>query len=1498
MNYRPLFAILVIGLFSISAFGQVYINEWMASNSSVITDPDFDDSGDWIELYNDQSDPVDLSGLYLSDNFGEPTKWAFPEGTVIEGNSFLLIWADGQNQGMHTSFRLTKDGEEIGLYDSDTVLIDDVKFKHQKTNISMGRSTDGSSDIGFFEEPTPGTSNSSKAYSAITFYQPQYSVNGGLHTNPISLELETIDGDIRYTTDGSQPTLDSELYTDPISISKTTVIRAAVFLEDQLPGKPITHTYFFEPTFAERELPVISISSDPKYFWDDSIGLYVQDFKPSWEYPINIELFENDGSHRAAFNELAGTRVNGLNSWVLPQKMLGIYFDNDYDKNNLEYQLFFDNDRKRFDNFVLRASGSDWGNTLFRDALCQGLTSENMDIEKMAFRPSIVYINGEYMGIHNMRSRIDEGFIEENFGLISTEYDLIENNAKVEEGDDVAFKELFQFVNDNDFTNQGNFDHIASTMDIENFTDYFITEIWSSNSSWGHNIQMWKPKSGGKWRWILQDLDRGFTGISDGLIDNFTTATSPSNYNWARGPLRKLLENEDFSYQFAQRFTDHLYTTFHTERVISIIEKHRDLIDQEIAYHSDRWAGFTSSYGSGLPSVSYWENEVSELVDFAIARPQYLLDDIQTRFELQDLVDLTTMNFPKESGQIFINKLPIPSSPWQGKYFENMAFELEAKPEIGQEFIGWSSAIYESFIDKGSEWKYLDDGSDQGSQWRELNFDDSSWKSGNAKFGYGDENENTTISYGGSPSNKHITTYFRKDIIIEDVNAYSGALSIELLRDDGAIIYLNGKEVVRSNLPEGEINSETLASSYAAGQEESTYYSFLINQSNLVEGKNVIAAEIHQSEPNSSDLGFDLTLKALRISNNDIFSTQNSIIVNLHSDSILVANYQESDLCTLPSRISANTVLDISCSPYYAVSNVVVDSSVTLTIEEGVQVFFPEDKNLEIRGNLMIEGSEDSPVLITAVDENRPWGGIIFKYASDHSILNHLEISKASNGNHPIYENAAVSAYYSSIELNHMTIEDVESNPILSYYSDVILRNSSLHSKVTGDLINVKYGRGEVSNSIFRGNNQIDTDAIDFDGVLDGKIIGNKIFDFFGFNSDGIDIGEETPEVIIEGNFIHNCSDKGISVGQKSFISALHNVIVNCDRGIAVKDLSGANVEQNTFYSVGIPVSCFEKNVGLGGGSSLIRNTIFSNSSYSSIDYDDVSQIIVTRSLSDTDTLPSTINSFGNPLFENPSFNDFTLMQGSPAIGSGIDADGNSVDLGAEENPYSAEASLMISAIQYFPQGDPDAEFIILYNPKDTPVDLEGYILSDAIDFIFPSCIIEANESVLIGLQSSISNPDISKKFQWTRGRLSNEGENINLSMPSGIVIDHVRYDNNAPWPLLAEGKGSYLELIDPSLDNHFASSWISQLNTSTIQQIVEDRVIITYPNPAKNLVTVEHKKGLINKLEIINVFGQTVYSSIENTCCVLVNIQDLVAGTYFIRVNGLMEQSPLVIGN
>jgi len=220
----------------------------------------------------------------------------------------------------------------------------------------------------------------------------------------------------------------------------------------------------------------------------------------------------------------------------------------------------------------------------------------------------------------------------------------------------------------------------------------------------------------------------------------------------------------------------------------------------------------------------------------------------------------------------------------------------------------------------------------------------------------------------------------------------------------------------------------------------------------------------------------------------------------------------------------------------------------------------------------------------------------------------------------------------------------------------------------------------------------------------------------------------------------------------------------------------------------------------------------------------------------------------------------------------------------------------MISAIQYFPLDNPDAEFIHIYNPSDRAVDIEGYSLANAIDFAFPAgSIIEGDETILIAKDLSLITENIDKKYQWTRGRLSNEGENIELIAPSGIIEDHVRYDNKAPWPLEAEGQGSFLKLKDPRLDNHFAESWTSQLSTSTFDFIGSSDHFIAYPNPAKNFLTIKSKDSIINSIEILNVHGQSAYFLTTESREITMNIQDLKTGIYFIRINGIMNNTIMI---
>ncbi|MDE0871884.1 MAG: CotH kinase family protein, partial [Flavobacteriales bacterium] len=1266
----------------------------------------------------------------------------------------------------------------------------------------------------------------------------------------------------------------------PLFINETTFVRARVFLENQIPGPIVTHSYFFDASLEERGLPVFSLVTNPDFFWDADTGIYVQDFKPEWEQPLNVEFFENDGNNQAAFNERAGVKINGQNSWELPQKMLGIYFRGGYGSGSLDYPLFHDRDRTHFDDFILRAGGSDWSYTLMRDGLSQSLPQTNTYVGYQGFRPCMVFVNGEYMGIHNIRSRIDEGFVEENYGVTANSYDLIANDGEIEEGGDSAYWVMDALMGE-DLSVQANFDAVAEVVDVQDFADYWITEIWSSNSSWGHNVLLWKSNEDGeKWKFLLGDLDRGFTGSTNQDVDNFTLSQN-NDYDYARTWIRHMLENPGYADFFAQRFTDHLHTTFHPNRVNDQIDVFVNRIVGEVPYHVDRWEGTTSSYGDGINSVGFWENEIATLRTFAMERSPFMVEDLFDAFELDDAVSLVTGNLPEGAGNIRLNAFRIPGSPWVGPYFKAMPFELTAVPNPGQEFIGWSEQVEEELVALGSVWKFSDTGEDLETTWRDAAYDDSNWASGNAELGYGDGDEVTTVSYGSNANDKHVTTYFRKTFVFEGDTSIPLAGIAQLRRDDGAVVYFNGEEMFRSNMPEGTIGFNTFASDGVGGNAESDLNTVALGLP-LVEGENVIAVEIHQISSTSSDISFDLSLSASVVSD-EIISDVNPMPLTLTDNSGFAARYEPTGACTLPLVLEADTTLTLSCSPYLAIGTTHVSLEATLTIEPGVEIWFPEDASLIIEGAIQAIGTEESPIVFKAneADGFTSWGHMKFRETAESNVLKYIVIENATQGEHPIHDRAALTAWFSDLQIDHATLVDNYSNPIYAEHSSITLTNSTIHSEVTGDLVNVKYGSALIENCTFIGNNAPDTDAIDYDQVTNGVIRDCEIHSFFGLNSDGIDLGEESDDVLIEGCLIHHCTDKGISIGQNSTATIRNTTICQCALGVALKDLGGADLDHMTFYGNQIAVSAYEKNSGFGGGTAGIMRSLLSNSSDSPVFADSLSVLHVTDSFYDTDTLWGPNVSWANPHFSSPTTFDFTLLEASPAIGASDDS-----DWGTESHLFLGPVDLMISEIGYAGLEDPDKEWLRLLNTGDEALNLSGYSLSDAVSVIIPAGTwLEAGASLLLVRDLTFFDNSTDQILQWDAGQLANEGERILLMNAVGMVIDHVRYESEAPWPIPAMGLES-LQLISADRDNHFASSWMLNELQIGIEEPWASSAVRVYPNPSKSSVWIESRSS-IEMIQAFNGLGQQIHVWFGLSNRTELDVSSWSNGTYVLLING-----------
>ena len=311
---------------------------------------------------------------------------------------------------MHTNFKISSSGESLVLTAPDGIIQDSISTGIMLGDVSRGRQPDGDADWFFFAEPTPGNANVTTGYSGV-LEPPYVSEAGSPFSSPTTITMSTATpgAEIYYTTDGSYPNDASLLYTGPIYIEDNTILRAVAIKQGWLNSRPNTQSYLFDYT---GELPVVSLSTNPEHFWDNDSGIYVMgpnaspvfpyfdaNFWQDWERPIHIEMFEPDGW--LAFSIDAGVKIYGNYSRAFPQKSLTIFARGAYGSTSIDYQIFPEKNIENFEAIVLRNSGNDFDNTHFRDGLVS-IIADRVGVTAQAFRPAVVYLNGEYWGIHNL----------------------------------------------------------------------------------------------------------------------------------------------------------------------------------------------------------------------------------------------------------------------------------------------------------------------------------------------------------------------------------------------------------------------------------------------------------------------------------------------------------------------------------------------------------------------------------------------------------------------------------------------------------------------------------------------------------------------------------------------------------------------------------------------------------------------------------------------------------------------------------------------------------------------------------------------------------------------------------------------------------------------------------------------------------------------------------------------------------------------------------------
>ena len=687
---------------------SLIINEYGASNCNN-QGSNCGDYEDWVELYNNTNDVIDLNGYYLSDKLDNPVKWQFTESIIIQPNSFEIIYLSGRDEmngdgqygdGPHTNFKLsqTRYDEYIALSNSDGELLSYFNMSPAQLNHSIGRVSDGAEDWGVFSSPSPGNSNqnSDPRYASL----PEFDLNPGFYDNQVEVLISTQDTGVMiyYTTNGDWPNDGDQLFADidvdgsinqggdPIIVDETMVLRAIVYdkFNNNLPSFVETNTYFVN---SPHTVSVISIAGDQV----DNL-LNGNQIKPMGSF----EIFDDEG---VLIDEATGEfNEHGNDSWAYPQRGFD-YITRDQHGYNyaIRDELFREKNREEYQRLIVKAAANDnypftgGAPAHIRDSYIQSLSQVgDLRLDERSHESCILYVNGEYWGVYDYREKVDdldftEYYYDQGYGNVDflktwggTWTDIGDNTTQQE------WNNLRDFIVDNDMTDPDNYQYVKSVYNTGSLIDYFILNSYVVCMDWlNWNTAWWRGKNPDgdkkKWRYALWDMDATFghyvnyTGIPD--TGPGADPCDPEQLGDPGGQghvpiLNSLFENEEFTADYINRYADLSNSTFSCDFMISHLDSLIGIIEPEMPQQIERWGG----------NIQEWQDNVQELRDYILERCS---DVIVSGMEDCYDVEAITLNVIIEGdGEVQINSIDLDpgNTPWVGTYYSGVPIEIQATP--------------------------------------------------------------------------------------------------------------------------------------------------------------------------------------------------------------------------------------------------------------------------------------------------------------------------------------------------------------------------------------------------------------------------------------------------------------------------------------------------------------------------------------------------------------------------------------------------------------------------------------------------------------------------------------------------------------------------------------------------------------------------------------------------------------------------------------------------
>ncbi|CAN5455698.1 hypothetical protein BH23VER1_BH23VER1_00240 [soil metagenome] len=647
---------------------------------------------------------------------------------------------------------------------------------------------------------------------------------------------------------------------------------------------------------ALRSFPTISLVTPQANLTDPSTGIYTnaggRGF--AWEREGSIEILIPEGfgasaSYGGTKNIQAGTgiRIRGgfSRSGSNPKHSFRLFFRSEYGDGKLRHAIFGDEGADEFDHLDLRgpqnyswAFGGDSRNTFMRDVWSRDLQGE-MGHPYTRSRFYHLYLNGIYWGVCQTQERSEADYAETYFGGHEDDYDVVKSRGEVADGNREAFTRLWQawvdgFADNADFYRVQGLDasgardpDIERLVDLENLIDYMLITYYTGDRD-GPGSRFTQPNPNNYFGIFDRVSPDGFKyfehdsehSLGTGDVDmTFPLTTSSTAAHFNPHTLHEgMTANLEYRTRFADRAQELLFDggLLDSGPSLARLDRRAAEVAPGILAHSARWGDSKREPPFGFND---WSNAVEGVRNFIRGRNPVLLNQLRARGWFPSVA---APRFAQAGGFIGGDERLLLGAPGGTIYYL-----LDGRdPRLvggalapGTEIFEGSSGTFD-LVQAGSVWRYLDDGSNQMTAWREPGFDDSAWNGGPAELGYGDGDEATVVGFGGDPQNRFITTYFRREFEVADAGGISD-LTVRLLRDDGGVVYLNGIEVFRSNIPAGAAPTYLdTAASVVGSTDEQTFFEQSIDPGLLVEGTNTLAVEIHQISANSSDISFDLSL--------------------------------------------------------------------------------------------------------------------------------------------------------------------------------------------------------------------------------------------------------------------------------------------------------------------------------------------------------------------------------------------------------------------------------------------------------------------------------------------------------------------------------------------------------------------------------------------------------------------------------------------------------------